>query len=329
MSRRTAILTPGQRADTPPASLERRSNAPRPLRRLVSLCAGVALSAVSIPASALPGTFEVEQIYSNGAGTVQFVVIHDRGNNNCDSGEERWAGESLQSSGAGPTHLFVFRTNLSTCATSGKRILIGTQAFAALGIITPDYVIPNGFVKIPNGEVDFAGVNFVQYASLPSDGVTALRGDGTRIPNVATNFAGQSASVTGTSAFAINYGIGGTWYNPATSGQGIFIEIVPTLNLMVFSWFTWSHSATGDHDWLTGIGPIATDQAIVALQRSTGGRFNDPAPVASSSIGSATVKFTDCNNGTVAFTRSDIGTSGTIPITRLTTTPAACTAAGR
>lgn len=127
--------------------------------------------------------------------------------------------------------------------------------------------------------------------------------------------------------FAINYGISGTWYNPATSGQGMFIEIVPTLNLMVFSWFTWSNSTAGAHDWLTGIGPITVDQAVVELQRTSGGRFNDPTPVSNTRVGSATVRFTDCNNGTVTFQRSDNGTSGTIPITRLTTTPAACTSA--
>lgn len=133
--------------------------------------------------------------------------------------------------------------------------------------------------------------------------------------------------VAGTTApaFNINYGSGGTWYNPATSGQGMFIEIVPSLNLMVFSWFTWSHGTTGDHDWLTGIGPITGDSAVVDLRRSSGGRFNDPAPVGGASVGSATVRFTDCNSGTVTFTRSDNGTSGTIPIQRLTTTPAACT----
>jgi plastocyanin len=128
-------------------------------------------------------------------------------------------------------------------------------------------------------------------------------------------------------AFAINYGTGGTWYNPATSGQGFFIEVVPSLNLMVFSWFTWSSSANGDHDWLTGVGPITGDHAVVDLQRSNGGRFNDPAPVQTGSVGNATVRFTDCNNGTVTFQRNDNGSSGTIPIRRLTTTPAACTAA--
>lgn len=126
--------------------------------------------------------------------------------------------------------------------------------------------------------------------------------------------------------FAINYGIGGTWYNPATSGQGMFIEVVPTQSLMVFSWFTWSSTSAGSHDWLTGIGPISGDAATLDLQRSSGGKFNDPTPVTTGSVGSATVRFTDCNSGSVTFTRNDNGTSGTIPIQRLATTPAACTA---
>lgn len=128
-----------------------------------------------------------------------------------------------------------------------------------------------------------------------------------------------------TPTFAINYGISGTWYNPATSGQGFFVEVVPSLNLLVFSWFTWSNTTPGVHDWLTGVGPISGDQAAIDLQRSNGGRFNDPTTVTTGSVGSATVKFTDCNTGTVTFQRSDNATSGTIPIQRLTVTPAACT----
>jgi plastocyanin len=151
-------------------------------------------------------------------------------------------------------------------------------------------------------------------------------------PHGGPNGEGMSGKITvegsATTAFPINYGISGTWYNAATTGQGFFIEIVPSLNLMVFSWFTWSNSTPGTHDWLTGIGPITVDQAVVGLQRTSGGRFNDPTPVTNAQVGSATVRFTDCNNGTVTFQRSDNGTSGTIPITRLTTTPAACTSPG-
>jgi plastocyanin len=125
-------------------------------------------------------------------------------------------------------------------------------------------------------------------------------------------------------AFAINYGIGGTWYNPATSGQGFLIEVVPSANSMALGWFTWSTTA-GQHDWLSAFGPISGDSATVNLSRSTGGRFNDPAPIASSIVGTATFKFTSCDAGTVTFNRTDNGTSGVIPIRRLTPTPAACT----
>lgn len=127
-------------------------------------------------------------------------------------------------------------------------------------------------------------------------------------------------------AFAINYGIGGTWYNPATSGQGFLLEVVPSANALALGWFTWSTNA-GEHDWLSAFGPISGDSATVNLQRSTGGRFNDPTSTASSVVGTATFKFTDCENGTVTFDRTDNGQSGVIPIRRLTPTPTACTQA--
>lgn len=129
--------------------------------------------------------------------------------------------------------------------------------------------------------------------------------------------------------FVINYGIGGTWYNPATSGQGFLLEVVPSANSLALGWFTWSSTTAGQHDWLSAFGPITGDSATVNLSRSTGGRFNDPTPIASSIVGTATFKFTDCENGTVTFNRTDNGTSGVIPIRRLTPTPAACTNPGK
>jgi plastocyanin len=126
--------------------------------------------------------------------------------------------------------------------------------------------------------------------------------------------------------FAINYGIGGTWYNPATSGQGFLIEVVPSANSIALGWFTWT-ATPGQHDWISAFGPYAGDSATLTLQHSTGGRFNDPTPIAASNVGTATFRFTDCTHGTVTFNRTDTGQSGTIPIERLTPTPAACTQA--
>jgi hypothetical protein len=326
MSLPTAILPQASPAQTAPAARSGPFNGLASLKTLLPCCVGTLLAAVATTASALPGTFQIDQIYSDAAGLVQFVVIYDRGMRDCDSGEALWAGQILRSSGGSrPDQTFVFPTNLPTCATSDQRILIASQAFAALGIVAPDYVIPNGFIPIPNGALNFAGVSSVAYTSLPNDGITAILAGGTRIRNLATNLAGRSASVAGTAAFAINPGLGGTWFNPATPGQGFMLEVVPSINSLVIGWFTWSTTA-GDHFWMSGLGPINGDSATVELQRSSNGLFNSPAAVASTTTGTATFRFTDCSRATVTSQRADTGESGTIPIVRLTPVPAGCSA---
>ena len=65
---------------------------------------------------------------------------------------------------------FPFGTNLPSTITANKRALIATPSFAALGIVTPDYVFSNGFVPIPAGTINYAGVDQVTYTALPTDG---------------------------------------------------------------------------------------------------------------------------------------------------------------
>ena len=62
------------------------------------------------------------------------------------------------------------------------------------------------------------------------------------IPNVATNFAGSSASVT--AAAAVNYQ--GLWFNPAESGWGI--NFAHDGDTIFASWFT--YDLTGKGTWL-------------------------------------------------------------------------------
>jgi hypothetical protein len=155
-------------------------------------------------ALALPGTFAIDQVYSNADGSVQFVVIRDDGERDCDSGENRWAGQTLVSTGAEPQRTYVFPNDLPTFRTARKHMLIATQGFAALGLITPDYVIPNGFLQIPQGRVIFANVSSVSYTALPNDGIHAINSVGHVIQNTATNFAGASASVVPTAAPPVN-----------------------------------------------------------------------------------------------------------------------------
>lgn len=129
--------------------------------------------------------------------------------------------------------------------------------------------------------------------------------------------------VVGSTAFPINFGIGGTWSNPANSSQGFLLEVVPSLSSLALGWFTWS-STPGDHFWLSGFGPIDGDTATVTLQRSSGGLFNSGTPTTTEAVGTATFRFSSCSEGTVTFARTDTGESGTIPIQRLTPVPTAC-----
>ncbi len=165
------------------------------MKHLLSWCAGGALAVMATAASAIPGTFLIDQVYSNADGTVQFVAVVDTGRADCDSGEAAWAGQVLVSRGPAPQKTFVFPANLPTCKTSARHILIATQGFAALGLVAPDFVIPNGFLQIPNGAVDLADVTSVTYAALPNDGIHSIDASGKPMQNVAINLAGASASV--------------------------------------------------------------------------------------------------------------------------------------
>jgi len=57
-------------------------------------------------------------------------------------------------------------------------------------------VIPNGFLPLANGTINYAGVDQVTYTSLPTDGTSAIDRSAMVVQNVAINFAGDSASVT-------------------------------------------------------------------------------------------------------------------------------------
>jgi hypothetical protein len=161
------------------------------MRRLLMLAATL-LALFAPGARASFYLFQIESLYSNADGTVQYVVLHEFAGAN---GENFLGGHTLSATHAGATKTFTFDHDLPSTSTAGKRALIATQGFAALGLVVPDYVIPNGFLPTDGGTVNYAGIDPITYAALPIDGVNALLRDGTSAPNAATDFAGQSASV--------------------------------------------------------------------------------------------------------------------------------------
>src|SRR6476646_754089 len=237
-------------------------------------------------------TYQIEQIYSNTDGSVQFVVLRESMNAN---GQEFWTNHVLKSvQGAATPSTFVFPHDLPGDNTARTHVLIGTQGFAALGLITPDYVVPNGFVPLTQGSVNFADVDELGYASLPIDGVHALYFNGAVVQNVATNFAGQTASVpASTSGGARNYE-GLWWKAPANSESGWGINFAHQGDVIFATWFT--YDATGKAWWLVMTATKTADATYSGTLYSTHGpAFNavpfSPSGVAATSVGTATLTF--------------------------------------
>jgi hypothetical protein len=282
----------------------------------------LALAFVATAARAEFHTFQIEELYSNADGTVQYIVLHE---SQGMDGENLLATHPLTSMQQGsPPAVYTFSHNLpgGSCGyngcdpapTAGKRVLIATAGFAALNLVTPDYVIPDGFLPISGGTLNYALVDQVSWSALPTDGGSALNRADMTIPNMATNFAGQSASIA--AAAAVNYQ--GLWFNPAESGWGI--NFAHQGDLIFASWFT--YDLTGKGTWLVmTASKTAANTYTGTLFQGTGPAFDAvPFPplgspggaTVSGLTGTGTITFSDANNGLFAYTVNGIAQSKVI-----------------
>jgi len=147
----------------------------------------VALLMVALPARAAFHLWVIDEIFSNADGTVQFIELKT------SAGFQQFLnGVSITASQGATTHSFTFPADLPG-DTTNKRFLIGTTSFAALGLVTPDYIVPDNFLFLTGGSLNFAGVDTWSYGTLPTDGVTSRNRDGTTGVRSPTNFAGATA----------------------------------------------------------------------------------------------------------------------------------------
>lgn len=118
---------------------------------------------------------------------------------------------------------------------------------------------------------------------------------------------------------AVSEALDGAWYNPATSGQGLFLDVMPAQGIVFGGWFTFERGSGSAQDprhrWLTVQGPYQGSEAALAITLTTGGAFDAPDPVLRDSIGTLQLRFTDCNHA-VATYRFDDGLQGEIPLER-------------
>jgi sugar lactone lactonase YvrE len=140
-----------------------------------------------------------------------------------------------------------------------------------------------------------------------------------RIRKVSTG--GTITTIAGNGATgAIGPSFTGSWYDPAQSGHGLVLEVLPDNNLLAY-WFTFN-PAGNQQAWFGGVGTYSGNTATISnVEQPTGGRwipnFN-PATIVRNPWGTLTITFTDCNHGKVNFTSVFGYGSGSMDLTRLT-----------
>jgi hypothetical protein len=129
------------------------------------------------------------------------------------------------------------------------------------------------------------------------------------------------------------HGITGSWYNPATAGQGLEIELYPDLagpgqGVLFAGWYTFGVTAPGGQRWyaLQGLARKGSDTIDLDIATGYGGNLAAPPAIDGSTVGHATLRFTDCTSASFVYNFAD-GRNGTIPLTRLTPN-VTCSASG-
>lgn len=267
------------------------------MKRFLAACLTAISLLVALTASASFHLWSFQEFYSNADGSVQYVVM-----STAFPGENFLGGQTLTTNGSGGPKSFTFPNSLGG-STANKMLLIGTTGFAALGIVTPDYTVPNGFFSLTGGSANWPSGEMFSYNSLPTDGVNALYRSGATAPNFATNYAGQTGAVT-PPAPALNFQ-GIWWKAPAASESGWGLNIAHQGDTIFASWFTYDPSGRGW--WLVmTANKIGPNQYQGQLFETHGPPFNAvpfiPSMVVPSLVGTGTLTFTDANTGNFSYT---------------------------
>jgi hypothetical protein len=244
--------------------------------------------------------WSMSELYSNADGSVQFLELRALA-----SGQQFVAGHSLSASSGGVTHSIEFTHDLPG-DSSGRTFLVGTQGFAALGIVVPDFVVPNGFFFQGGGSIIFAeGADSWSHGALPADG-TSLNRNGSTGANSPRNFLGQTGSVPASTPTA-SANVQGLWWNdPDESESGWGLNIAHQGDILFTSWFTYDSDGSGMWLFQSRAEKTTTNTYTGQIFRATGAPFSNydvrVTPIAPSPVGTGTLTFSDAGHGSFAYT---------------------------
>lgn len=130
---------------------------------------------------------------------------------------------------------------------------------------------------------------------------------------------------------SINFGMGGSWFSPATSGQGFVFDVVTRHwsepQLFIAYWFTYAGQSGGPEAkrWMLAEGEFEWGDSSVLLDiyQFVGGAFDQPGPPEAMLVGSAELVFHSCASAVLSYQLDVDGeqhaaSGGTIALERLT-----------
>ena len=149
--------------------------------------------------------WQINEVYSNHSGTVQFIEL-----STTVGGQEVLLNHTITctraatSTQSAVTRTFTFPSNLAA-GTANKKFLIATSGFAALGIVTPDYIMPEGFLFTGKATLNFGeSASVLAYAALPTDGTQSINASGVAGVNSPTNYAGVTGTISSAPPATLN-----------------------------------------------------------------------------------------------------------------------------
>lgn len=264
------------------------------------------------------------ELFSNADGTIQFLELEA-----VTSGEQFVGGHELTTTSGTTTRSYMVPTNLPG-DSNNKRFLFATEGFAALHVVTPDFVVPDGFFFPGGGTISWAGADTWTHGATPKDGRLSLTRGGPNAVNSPRNFNDDTGSISLVSA-AVN--VQGLWWrSPAASEAGWGVNITHQGDILFATWFTYDVDGSGMWLVMARGEKTAANTYSGALFRTTGPAFDavpfDSTKIVATQVGTGTFTFTDVDTGTFAYTVN--GVTQTKPIMRevFGTSVPTCTAGG-
>lgn len=151
----------------------------------------ILLTLVAARSASAQSTYRITELFSNQDGSMQFIRLTESAGMD---DQNAFQGLAITVTYRGHSRQWVFPNDLPTLQTAHRDVVIGiapgvpypdigdvptffSYSNCCTRVAHPDYVLSANFLPTDGATVDFAGIDQITYAALPTDGASALFSD--------------------------------------------------------------------------------------------------------------------------------------------------------